>query len=233
MKTCLLSLILLSSISAYSQDCFSLQELIKSNWNRLSRGVEYISIKKSNDTLKQKDSIEISIKGFSDDELSSLELYFSKLSPEIINWLTPLLHQHIPDSKEGFLKVNFHELLRPTVLMGKVYLKDDYKNRSILLKDSVLLLTIPGIKTVNFVSKEDAKKEYLAAGNDDWSKVLEENPLPDSFAIELTDSAWTEKSLDELNKTISDKLAIVSGVNLPALFFEKSNRYYYFGYKRR
>jgi FtsX extracellular domain len=233
MKSCFLFLTLFFSISAFSQEGFSLQELVKSNWNKLARGVEYISIKKDNDTLNKKDSIEISIKGFSDDEFSSLELYFSRLSPEIINWLTPLLNQYIPDSKEGFLKVNFSELLRPDIISGKVYLKGDYNNPTSRIKDSISLQKIPGVKSVKFFSKEDAKKEYLAAGNDDWSKVLEDNPLPNSFNIELADADWTEKLLNELKDTILNKLTFASSVNFPASLFEKSNRYYYFGYKRK
>jgi hypothetical protein len=232
MKPCILSLILFFSISASSQECFSLQELIKSNWNKLAGGVDYISIKKDSDTLDQKDSVEIRVKGFSDDEFTSLELYFSSFSSEIYDFLIPLLNKHLPESKEGFLKINFPELIRPTVITGRVYLKGDYKNSSLLLKDSVLLLNIPGVKSVDFTSKEDAKKEYLALGNDDWSKVLDYNPLPNSFNVELTDADWTEKLLNELKDTILKNLTLASSVNFPASLFEKSNRYYYFGYKR-
>jgi hypothetical protein len=233
MKPCFLFLILFFPISVFSQECFSLQELIKSNWTKLAKGVDYISIKKGSETLNHKDSIEISFKGVSNEEFSSLDPYFSRISPEIINWLTPLLNQHIPDSKEGYLKVNFTELLKPDILSGKVYLKGDYNNPTSRIKDSIALQNIPGVRSVQFFSKEDAKKEYLAAGNDDWSKVLDYNPLPNSFNVELTDTDWTDKLLNELKDTILNKLTLASSVNFPTSLFEKSNRYYYFGYKRK
>ena len=219
MKSCILLFILFFPISGYSQECFSLQELIKLNWTKLARGVDYISIKKDNDPLNKKDSFEISIKGFSDDEFTSLEMYFSNFSSEIYVFLVPLLNMHLPESKEGFLKVNFPEFLSPIVTTGRVYLKGDYKNSSLLLKDSVLLLNISGVKSVNFISKEDAKREYLALGNDDWSKVLDYNPLPNSFNIELTDADWTEKLLNELKDGILNKLTLASKCKLPVLSF--------------
>ena len=59
--------------------------------------------------------------------------------------------------------------------------------------DSVALIEYiaarPYVREYNFVSKEEAKKQYLDDGNDDWAGVLEENPLPNSINFKLKNEA--------------------------------------------
>jgi hypothetical protein len=225
--------IIFFSVSAYSQERFSLQDLVKLKWDSLTRGIDYISTKNSKNISRPNDSVEIKLIGFSDNEFGTLEMFFKGISSEISDLLTSKLKQRIPESKEGYLKVNLSEFFRPEVVKGKVFLRGDYSTSSAKINDSIFLLTIQGIKSLHYYSKEEAKKEYLAEGNTDWSKVLDYNPLPNSFDIELIDSAWTEKSLKELQFTILSKLGFASSVEFPTILFEKSDRDYYFKYKRK
>jgi len=60
------------------------------------------------------------------------------------------------------------------------------KNYSMrVAEDSTWLTQLPYINSVEFVSKEEAKKIYLADDNQDWAGVLETNPLPDAFFVTI------------------------------------------------
>src|SRR5690349_20555389 len=54
-------------------------------------------------------------------------------------------------------------------------------------KDSVALMNYiaskPYLKSIKYVSKEEGKKQYLEDGGEDWSKVLDENPLPNAIHL--------------------------------------------------
>jgi cell division transport system permease protein len=56
-------------------------------------------------------------------------------------------------------------------------------------KDSAALVQSiagkPYVKSYEFVTKEVAKKKYLENNNEDWSKVLDYNPLPNSINFHL------------------------------------------------
>ena len=99
-------------------------------------------------------------------------------------------------------------------------------------KDSITLSRINGVDSIKFISKDDAKEKFLFEGNEDWNNVLEENPLPTSFDILLTNSDWNEKSLEELKEIILKKLPNASSVSYP-LSFLKENKYYFFKYQRQ
>lgn len=43
----------------------------------------------------------------------------------------------------------------------------------------------PYVKEYTFTTKEMARKKYMADGNEDWSDVLSENPLPNSIDFKL------------------------------------------------
>lgn len=65
-----------------------------------------------------------------------------------------------------------------------VYLREPLKPA-----DSTALVqyisTKPYVREFQFTTKEMAKKRYMADGNEDWSGVLDENPLPQSIDFKL------------------------------------------------
>lgn len=62
----------------------------------------------------------------------------------------------------------------------KVHLRGD-----VPAKDSIALMQYfaaqPYIKNYSFVNKEMARQKYLSDGNEDWNKILDYNPLPNSI----------------------------------------------------
>ena len=79
----------------------------------------------------------------------------------------------------------------------------------------------PFTKSVEYIDKEKAKQRWLASGEDDFSELIEENPLPASIDF-YTSSRFVQK--DSLIKIKTDLLAksmIVQSVNYPASLVEK------------
>ena len=74
------------------------------------------------------------------------------------------------------------------------YFKENVEVRAYLRgdlnpKDSVALMdyitTKPYVKSIQYVSKEEGKKIYMEEENEDWSKVLDENPLPNAIYFKI------------------------------------------------
>jgi cell division protein FtsX len=63
----------------------------------------------------------------------------------------------------------------------RIYLEDFDSSR--LQPDLQWLATLPYAVEVKFISKADAKKQYINDGNDDWSHILDTNPLPDAYEV--------------------------------------------------
>src|SRR5687768_9225536 len=82
----------------------------------------------------------------------------------------------------GWLVINANKLgqyFRESVEV-RAYLRGNVSSQ-----DSINLMQYisskPYVKELNFIDKEMAKKQYLDEGNDDWTGVLDENPLPNSI----------------------------------------------------
>src|SRR5919112_5637044 len=74
------------------------------------------------------------------------------------------------------------------------YFKENVEVRAhlrgnVTAKDSLALVQFiasrPYVKEYTFVTKEMAKQQYLKDGNQDWTGVLDENPLPNSINFKL------------------------------------------------
>jgi cell division transport system permease protein len=74
------------------------------------------------------------------------------------------------------------------------YFKENVEVRTFLrgdlsAKDSVSLVEYiasrPYVNSYEFVTKETAKQKYIDEGNEDWNKVLDYNPLPNSINFRL------------------------------------------------
>ena len=146
--------------------------------------------------------------------------------------INTILNKRLPNSESGYLKINFNEILKPETLRGTIYLMGDYSSLSFYAEDSAALKAIPEIKSFSFISKEEAKKKWLADGNPDWDAVLTANPLPNSIEIVLAKRDWTEESLKVLEEKIRSELIMESNVSFPTILVQKSQDYFFFEYKR-
>ncbi len=89
-----------------------------------------------------------------------------------------------------------------------VFLKDSLSANSILqIKSSIQKNNF--IRTVDFISKEEAAKNFIKQTGEDFRKLLDYNPLPPSFTITLKGNFVNKDSLSK----ISESLSKISGVD--------------------
>lgn len=101
----------------------------------------------------------------------------------------------------------------PKEVIANVYLANfDSAN---LAKDIAALKSIPCVKDVMFVSKEEAKKRYLADGNEDWTAVLDENPLPDSYEVKIDTRKCPESDYRNFSNVVQQKIPNCTDVSMP------------------
>jgi len=85
-------------------------------------------------------------------------------------------------------------------------------------KDSVALVNYinsrPYTRASQFVDKEEAKKIYLADGNESWDKFMTENPLPDAIYVGIKTDYVEKDSLEMIKKDLEQQ-TYVSDVNYP------------------
>ena len=96
----------------------------------------------------------------------------------------------------GWLVINANKLgshFRESVEVS-VYLRGDLNP-----KDSIALVNYiaskPYVREYSYVTKELAKQKYMEDGNEDWDKILTENPLPNSIDFKLKQEYVTVDSL--------------------------------------
>ena len=103
------------------------------------------------------------------------------------------------------------------------YFKENVEVRTFLrgdlsAKDSLALVQYiaskPYINNYEFVTKESAKQKYLEDGNEDWEKVLDFNPLPNSINFKLKKDFVNVDTLEAI-KTDLEQNVNVSSVQYP------------------
>jgi cell division transport system permease protein len=70
------------------------------------------------------------------------------------------------------------------------------------------------VREYTFVDKEVAKKKYLDEGNDDWSGVLDQNPLPNSINFRLRKEYVQSDTLVNIEREI-EAHPLISDVQYP------------------
>jgi cell division transport system permease protein len=75
--------------------------------------------------------------------------------------------------------------------------------------DSIALMQYisakPYIKSIEFVNKEQARKIYLGDGNEDWSQVLDYNPLPNAIYFKVKNEYLTPDTLNSIKKDLEQQ----------------------------
>lgn len=112
------------------------------------------------------------------------------------------------------------------------YFKENVEVRAYLLpninpKDSASLsnyiATKPYVKSMHYVSKQEAQKIYIQDGGEDWSKVLTENPLPDAIFIKLKPDYVQLDTLTAIQKDLESQ-TYVTDVKYPEALVGKLNK---------
>ena len=90
----------------------------------------------------------------------------------------------------------------------EAFLKDNLTEKE-KYNIKLTLLKIEGIKDINFISKEEASKIFKEEFGEEINRVLDFNPLPESFKISLWD---TYKTSERIN-TIINKIKTIDGID--------------------
>ena len=87
-----------------------------------------------------------------------------------------------------------------------------YVRENVSAKDSAALVQYissrPYTKSYEYVTKDVARKKYLADGNKDWGAVLDKNPLPASLNFKIRSRYATTDSLTTITNDISQNIAV-------------------------
>jgi cell division transport system permease protein len=81
----------------------------------------------------------------------------------------------------------------------------------------------PYVKSIEFVTKEEAKKRYLGDGNESWDKVLSENPLPNSINFKVKKEYIESDSLAAIKADLEQQ-TYVSDVQYPKALVDNLNK---------
>lgn len=94
-------------------------------------------------------------------------------------------------------------------------------------KDSVALLGYvsakPYVKSIEFISKEEARKRFIGDGNGSWDKILDYNPLPNSINFKVKNDFLNSESLKEIKLDL-EKQTYVNDVQYPEALVDTMNK---------
>ena len=124
----------------------------------------------------------------------------------------------------GWLVINANKLgnyFKENVEVG-AYLRGDVN-----AKDSAALMDYisakPYVMSIEFVTKEAAKKKYLGDGNENWDKVLDANPLPNSINFKVKQQYMNSDSLAAIQADLQQQ-TYISDVEYPKALVDNLNK---------
>jgi cell division transport system permease protein len=112
------------------------------------------------------------------------------------------------------------------------YFKENVEVRAYLRgdlnpKDSIALMNYvsskPYVKSIRYVSKDEAKKIYMQEENEDWSRVLSENPLPNAIYFRIKKQYVQLDTLSRIRADLEQQ-TYVSDVKYPEALVGKLNK---------
>ena len=112
------------------------------------------------------------------------------------------------------------------------YFKENVEVRAYLRgelnpKDSIALMNYisskPYVKSIEYISKEEGKKKYMQEESEDWSKVLDENPLPNAIYFRIKNQYVNLDTLTNIKKDLEAQ-TYVSDVKYPEALVSKLNK---------
>jgi cell division transport system permease protein len=79
----------------------------------------------------------------------------------------------------------------------------------------------PYTKTVEFIDKETAKKQWMDKGETDFQELLDENPLPASIDFNLKNSYVQKDTIAAIKADLEQRQLVIESVKYPAFVVEK------------
>lgn len=94
-------------------------------------------------------------------------------------------------------------------------------------KDSSALMEYisakPYVKSIRYVTKEEGKKIYMEEGNEDWGRVLTENPLPNAIFFNIKRQYVQVDSLSNIENDLKQQ-TYISDVGYPKALVTQMNK---------
>lgn len=84
-------------------------------------------------------------------------------------------------------------------------------------QDELFFTTLPGFVAVQFISKDSAKQKFIRETGEDFSKVLDINPLPDCYNVTLDANRVEANEYKELPNRIRQAVPHCNDISLPDL----------------
>lgn len=81
----------------------------------------------------------------------------------------------------------------------------------------------PYVRSIEFVTKDEAKRRYLGDGNESWDKVLDYNPLSNSINFKVKQEYMNSDSLAAIQADLA-KQTYVSDVEYPKALVDNLNK---------
>jgi cell division transport system permease protein len=79
----------------------------------------------------------------------------------------------------------------------------------------------PYTKTIEYIDKEAAKKQWMAKGETDFQELLDENPLPASIDFNLKNMYVQKDTITAIKADLEQRQLVVESVKYPAFVVEK------------
>jgi cell division transport system permease protein len=79
----------------------------------------------------------------------------------------------------------------------------------------------PYTKTVEFIDKETAKKQWMDKGETDFQELLDENPLPASIDFNLKNAYVQKDTIAAIKTDLEQRQLVIESVKYPAFVVEK------------
>lgn len=122
----------------------------------------------------------------------------------------------------GWLLLNasrYTEELKEDIKL-QVYLRRSATQADI---DSVIqyIKSRPYTKTLEFIDKETAKKQWMDKGETDFQELLEENPLPASIDFNLKNMYVQKDTIAAIKADLEQRQLVIESVKYPAFVVEK------------
>ena len=176
-------------VSCQSKSRMSIEQLKKADWLPLGKGVEYISTKER--SSQAGDSVTFEFEGAAgfDENFQGQEYLYIKSYVE--HFVNAAKGKKLDNSNQGYIRVNVREVVEPDTILISIYLRDHSKDSTAIAADLDFIRSYPEVLTTSYVSKEEAKKQFMEYEKKDFSEVLDENPLPSSIEVAVK----TEKIL--------------------------------------
>ena len=99
-----------------------------------------------------------------------------------------------------------------------VYLSDGAIDTT---NDMMFLERFSYVTDVKFVSKERANEIYTKENNQDWSEVLDTNPLPSSYEVMLDAEKYNITEIEKVISEIRERIPYCTDVSFPRSAFQK------------